>query len=173
MRKSGFVLVCVVAVLTAAAAAVAGVASHRITPSSIAGVRLGLNQAAYESTLGKSDYATRYADGLTRLSFQKGKVQVYLASPGGRGLAVITAGDQYKTDRGIGPCSAAADLKRIYGRKLVSIRLGRARPVVAYRIGALLFVSPGPRIALVALTTSSFPVSIAVNAPACGAGEEG
>jgi hypothetical protein len=174
MTRSGFALVCTLTLaVTVSAAGFAATTSHRIGPSSIAGARVGLGEAAYVGVLGQPNYTTQYAGGLTRLSFRNGKVQVYLASPRGKGLAVLTAGDDYKTDQGIGPCSTLTALKRAYGRKLVPIRLGRGRPVVAYRLGSLLFATPSLRIALVALATSRFPVSIAVNAPACGAGEEG
>jgi hypothetical protein len=161
-----------IAVVVLAAATVATAATRPIGPSSIAGARLGQLRADYVSALGPVRFMTRLPHGLTRLSFGDGEVHVLLASSTGKGVGVLTSDSEYRTAKGVGPCSAVAALKSAYGDQLSPYRLGTARSIVAYRLGSLAFVVSGERIGSVMLASPRVPLSIALNAAQCGVGEE-
>lgn len=164
----------VVALFLGAASTAAAVGpATLITRSSLGNARLGLQRADYSAQLGRTSFMTRYGNGLTRLTFRRGTLHVYLAASTHRGVALMTSDESYRTPAGVGPCSSATRLRRAYGRLLAPIRLGRDRQLVGYRLGSLVFVVSTRRVRLVMLSTGSFPIRLAVNSAACGIGEEG
>jgi hypothetical protein len=165
-RVAAFAVVALV-VVPAATAAV-----RPIGPSSIAGARLGQVRAAYVGAFGPVRFMTRLPHGLTRLSFGDGEVHVFLVSSTGQGVGILTSDKEYRTAKGVGPCSTVAALKAAYGDRLSPYRIGSAQSIVAYRMGRLDFVVSGDRIGNVMLASPRVPLSIALNAAQCGVGEE-
>jgi hypothetical protein len=150
------------------AAASAGAPATRITQSSIGGARLGLTRKQYTHLLGRPSFTTRFGHGLVRLAFADKELAVYV-SKSGRGVAVLTSAEEYRTVKGVGPCSAVPALKRAYKGLVATRRAGHA---VAYRLKHLVFASPSGKVGAVMLAGRGFPVSVAVNAGQCGGGEE-
>lgn len=151
------------------AAASASAPGSRITQSEIGGVRLGLARKQYVHLLGRPSFTTRFGHGVVRLAFADKKLAVYL-SRSGRGVAILTSAERYRTAKGVGPCSAVPALTRAYKGRLVTTR--RAGHAVAYRLNHLVFASPSGKVGAVMLAGRGFPVSVAVNAGQCGGGEE-
>jgi hypothetical protein len=159
--------------MAAAAAAVvvgssSGATARQISQRSIGNVPLGLTRTAYLHKLGKATFTTRFGHGLTRLAYVDRGLAVYLSRKG-RGLAVLTSEDEYRTAAAVGPCSTVVALKRAYGTRLQPMR--RGSHVVAYRLRRLVFATPSGKVAAVMLSGSGFPVSVVVNAGPCGGGE--
>jgi hypothetical protein len=150
------------------AAASASAPGTRITQSSIGGVKLGLTRKQYTRLLGRPSFTTRFGHSLVRLAFEHKKLAVYV-SRSGRGVAVLTSEERYRTAKGVGPCSAVPALRRAY-KGLVTTR--RAGHTVAYRLKNLVFASPSGKVGAVMLARRGFPVGVAVNAGQCGGGEE-
>jgi hypothetical protein len=151
------------------ATASASAPQTRITQDRIGGARLGLTRKQYAHLLGRPTFMTRYGHGLVRLVFAKQELAVYL-SRSGRGVAILTSADEYRTVRRVGPCSSVSALRRAYkGRLVVKRRAGHA---VAYRLDRLVFASPSGKVGAVMLAGRGFSVSVAVNAGQCGSGEE-
>jgi hypothetical protein len=157
--------------LSVAAAASVGPANV-IGGSSVGGARLGMARPVYTTILGRPIYSTRYADGTTRLTFRGGAVHVYLTRSTRRGFALMTADKDYRTSAGVGPCSSITQLRHVYGGSLKAIRLSRNGRIIGYRRGALMFVVSTNHVGLVMLASPTVPVRLALNAPACGIGEE-
>jgi hypothetical protein len=147
-----------------------GAADRQINQRSIGHVPLGLTRTGYVHRLGKATFTTRFGHGLTRLAYADRGLAIYLSGKG-RGLAVITSSDHYRTAAAVGPCSTVGALKRAYGARLKPIR--RGGHVVAYRLERLLFAAPSGKVGAVMLAKATFSASIAVNAGQCGGGEEG
>jgi hypothetical protein len=143
-------------------------ASHRIDQRAVGSAPLGLRRAAYVRRLGRVSYTTRLPGGLRRLTFGRREIDVYLSRTG-RGVAILTSEEEYRTKAGVGPCSSLRSLKRAYRRRLAVKR--QARSIVAYRLGRLVFAVPAHRVGVVMLASPQFPVTIAVNAGQCGVGE--
>jgi len=163
-------MVLAIAAATAAvgAASSSGAPAHQISQRSIGSVPLGLTRAGYLHELGKATFTTRFGHGLTRLAYADRGLAIYLSRKG-RGLAVLTSEDEYRTAAAVGPCSTVAALRRAYGVRLKPVRRGSR--VVAYRLRRLVFAAPSGKVAAVMLSGSGFPVSVAVNAGPCGGGE--
>jgi hypothetical protein len=145
-----------------------------ITATSIGGAPLGLTRSGYVRLLGRVSFTTRFAGGVTRLVFEQGSLHVYLASPKGRGIGILTQSADFKTQRGVGPCSSTSTLRRVYGARLRPYRVSRLGHLdpVAYRLGQLIFSVPGEKVGAVLLASRALPISTIVNVPPCGAGEE-
>jgi hypothetical protein len=158
------------AVLVAALLACTSLASARnavdIAPSHIGGIQLGMTQAKVNAVLAKPVRLDRLEEGYERLVSGKRKLEVYFQKGSPGVVAVTTWNRLLKTDRGIGPCSTVAALKRAYGAKLMPFR--RAKRIVAYRLGNLIFtVGAGQKVGVVGLGRTPSAVYIALNAPAC------
>ena len=157
------------ATLATSAAGTAAAPAYQITNRDVGGVRLGATRAQYVRALGRPSYAHRLGDGLTRLAFAKRELFVYLAH--GRGVAVLTSAEEYRTAKKIGPCSTKRALVRAYGGRLQPYR--RSGRVVAYRIRNLVFAVPSGRVGAVLLANRHTGAQLAVNASQCGTpGEE-
>lgn len=162
MRAAAIVLGAAVLVAASASAAPA----PAITPSSIAGIRLGMNRAAASSRLTPPVVRGQLEDGYTRLASAKQRVESYFRT-GIRGVAVVTTWNRRLTTAGrVGPCSTVAALKRAYGARLVPFRQGGR--IVAYRLGPLIFTAEGGRrVGVVALGLGRQAMYVALNATEC------
>lgn len=132
-----------VAALTASAAS-AGI-KPSITPSSIAGAKLGLKASAYKKLFGKPvrKDVLRFPTNWTRLVFTKRRVAVYL-SPKGRAVLVTTWNKKDKTAEGIGTCSSIADAKAAYGSRFVPTDSGTIDGVTyTWTVGHVMFAATG------------------------------
>lgn len=151
------------------ATASASIPPGKITQTHIGKARLGLTRAQYTHLFGRPSFATRYGQGMVRLVFANKELAVYLSSKG-KGVAVLTSAEEYRTTKRVGPCSTVAALKRAYkGRLVKTMRAGRA---VAYRLNRLVFAAPAGKVGAVMLAGRGFSVTEAVNAGQCGGGEE-
>jgi hypothetical protein len=123
-------------------------------------------QARANAILRKPVRVDRLEEGYQRLVSGGQKVEVYFQQ-GRPGAVVVTTWNRLlKTDRHVGPCSSVAALKRAYGARLKPFT--RARRIVAYRLGNLIFtVAPGGKVGVVALGQTVPAVYVALNAPAC------
>jgi hypothetical protein len=127
-----------IAVVAAASAAVIGgsrpvapdAAVPAITPTSIAGARLGLGAASYKRILGRP-YRFEAAKGgditlpgfqqpsdYTRIVFPRRKVMVYFQGGVDRAIQITTWNSAYRTAAGVGPCAPIARAKAAYGSRL-------------------------------------------------------
>jgi hypothetical protein len=116
--------------LTVGLAAVAVLATRggssgapEITPTSIAGARLGLARAAYERLFGERGVLVYQEQGggtgWATLTFADKKVWVFFPDGlTGKATIITTWNAAYKTRAGVGPCSTIADLKKTYGTAL-------------------------------------------------------
>jgi hypothetical protein len=165
MRRAAVVVASASVLVAAAFAAPAAT----VTPTSIAGAKLGLRASAYKRLFGtpvRKD-ALRYPTSWTRLVFTKRKVAVFFP-PNGKAVEVATWNASDKTARGIGPCSSILRLKAAYGPKLK-----RSEPstvdnkVYAYTVGKLIFArtghhpKPGPSKHVTAVALYSGPLNVA------------
>lgn len=128
-----------------------------ITQTSIAGAKIGLTKAAYSKILGGGIPVTQQegsekipATGFPTLTFNDKKVWVFFGDKnGGTKTATIIAtwNKDFKTDRGIGPCSTVADLKKAYGDKVRPDHFGNAPDgQFMYDVGKnLLFAATNPK----------------------------
>jgi hypothetical protein len=151
------------------ATASASIPPGKITQTQIGKAPLGLTRAQYTHLFGKPAYVTRYGHGMVRLVFANKELAVYLSAKG-KGIAVLTSAEEYRTAKRVGPCSPVATLKRAYKGRLVKMR--RAGHTVAYRLNRLVFAAPAGKVGAVMLAGRSFSVTVAVNAGQCGGGEE-
>jgi hypothetical protein len=105
-------------------------AKPAITPTSIAGAKLGLGKVAYTHLLGRpvrfeaagggklSDPGFQQPQNYTRLVFAKRRMDVYFQGGVDRAIEITTWNKAYRTAEGIGPCSSRAQVKAAYGRRL-------------------------------------------------------
>jgi serine/threonine-protein kinase len=148
-------LMAAVALLAAIAAIVGGVVlttpgSHvrppvSITQTSIAGAPLGLKMADYKRLLGvpwrQDVFATM---GVPVLIQNNKKVSVYFNPSTHKAAEITTWNKAYTTDRGIGPCSSVAALKKAYGPELKPSPPNTIKGLVfAYTVGDLIFGANG------------------------------
>jgi hypothetical protein len=165
MRRAGMIVVSAFILVTAALAAPAAT----VTPTSVAGVKLGLRASAYKRLFGRPvrKDALRFPTKWTRLVFTKRKVAVFFP-PNAKAVQVATWNPHDKTARGIGTCSSISQLKAAYGKKLK-----RSEPstignrVYAYTVGKLIFAAaghdpkPGPSKHVTAIALYSGPLNVA------------
>jgi hypothetical protein len=168
--RQGALIVGVAVVASVLAGGSAGAPNHGISQRAIGGAGLGLTRAGYIHRFGKPSFTTRFGSGMTRLAYADRELAIYLSRKG-RGIAVLTSAREYRTLAGVGPCSTISALKKAYPGRLAVTK--RARVVVAYRLGRLLFAAPSGKVGAVMLADAAFPSSVAVNAGQCGGGEEG
>lgn len=156
------------AALLVAAPAASAAARAAITPSSIAGAKLGLSAPAYKRILGAPAVKGELEGGFSRLTFPRRKTEVYFRRIGtaGPGYVVATWNRSYRTAEGVGPCSTVARLKAAYGARLKPFTVeGR---VVAYALGSLIFTVEGARrVKVVALGKGRRATFIALNVTEC------
>jgi hypothetical protein len=159
MRRIGIALV--FALLSIAPPASARKAVD-ITPSSIAGIELGMSRTQARALLGRPVRIDRLEDGYERLVSARRKLEVYFRA-GVKGVDVVTTWSRARrTPAGVGPCSTVTALKHAYGPRLV--RKGRK----AYRVGNLVFTAEGGRpVGVVALGRGSAAIYVALNATEC------
>ena len=137
----------------------------RITQTSIAGAKLGLPRAAYRKPFWGAPRVAQLEGGLTRLDYPR-RASVFFRSSGGGAIGIVVWGEQYRTAARIGPCSAAAQLKRAYGARLKPFRL--QGKVVGYRLDRLFFaVEDGKQVGVVQLSSSALPPYAALNSTSC------
>ena len=160
-----FAPVLVLALLLSAAPASARQASG-ITAASVGGIHLGATQSRTRALMAKPVHLDRLEDGYVRLVSPRQKLESYFRT-GTRGVAVVTTWNrQLQTDKGIGPCSTVAALKRAYAGRLAPFRQGGR--LVAYRLGNLIFtVEGGRRVGVVALGRGTEAVYVALSATEC------
>jgi hypothetical protein len=165
MRRAAVVVASASVLVAAAFAAPAAT----ITPTSIAGAKLGLRASAYKRLFGtpvRKD-ALRFPTNWTRLAFTKRKVAVYFP-PNGKAVEVATWNAHDTTARGIGPCSSILRLKAAYGTSLKRSPFSTIHNrVYAYTVGKLIFAAaghdpkPGPSKHVTAVALYSGPLNVA------------
>lgn len=133
-----------------------------ITPSSIAGAKLGLSSLKYRALLGSPVLYERAAGGdltepgfqqpsdYSRLLFTKRKLAVFFQLPQvSKAIQITTWNKAYRTAQGVGPCSTVAALRAAYGTRL-KLDPGNSN---AYIVGrSLIFVVNAARTNVKAVT---------------------
>jgi|tagenome__1003787_1003787.scaffolds.fasta_scaffold20941653_2 hypothetical protein len=173
LRVRGAVAAAVALAIAAFAGGTAGAVqrSNLITQTSIGGVTLGETARHYSRTLGSPDFSTQLPGALVRMTFAGGRIHIFLRN--GRGVAILTASDQLRTVRGVGPCVGVAHLRRAYGPRLAPYLRGHQRTPVAFRVGRLAFATPAGRVGAVLLARSpSAYLTLLLNSSSCGGGKE-
>ena len=154
-----------IAALAAASVALAG-GSHLITKSSIGKGKLGQNRAAYKALYGKPMPVENLEDGLTRLRYQHGTIEVYFKTGANSGRYIVVRSRGYKTAKGVGPCAKGSAVNKNY-RSAVKVPLAGGNEF-AYRLGSKLwFDIESGKVATVALGVGKKTAWIASNSPAC------
>jgi hypothetical protein len=171
MKKGGAVKAATIAA-TLVALGVLGVTSATakapaITQSAIAGAKLGLGPADYQSLLGTPGQllhgtpgAPDSLDGYYRYRFAKRKMSVYFLSNEDKGVVITTWNKAYRTSAAVGPCTSIRRLKKVYGGRLKPSKFSTQNGVVhAYTLGKnLVFGSNNlRRVEVVALYDGSDP----------------
>jgi len=117
-------------VAIAVSATLAASAPPAITPTSIAGAKLGLGKVAYTRILGRpvryqaagggayQDPGFQLPQDYARLFFPKRKTYVYFQDGIDHALEIVTWNKGYRTAERVGPCSSFAQVKKAYGRRL-------------------------------------------------------
>ena len=121
----------ILAVFAAALAAQGALsAGPAITPTSIAGAKLGLGKVAYRKLLGTpvrfqaagggaiTDPGFQLPQDYTRLVFSNRKMDVYFQGGVDHAIQITTWNKAYRTAEGVGPCSTFARVKAAYGSRL-------------------------------------------------------
>jgi serine/threonine protein kinase len=125
-----------------------------ITPTSIAGARLGLHRADYEKILGdgllvnqRNETSSGPGTGYETLAFEDTNVWVYFPDGiDGTASIITTWNEDYKTTEGIGPCSTIDELEAAYGSRVHPDHYGTVgQKHFMYDVGTnLLFSATGP-----------------------------
>lgn len=159
--------------------------SAQITQTAIAGARTGRTAAFYKKHFGGYRLSALASPPSYRfLSFQQPSVDVYFPAEGKRAIIIVTWNREYRTAKGIGPCSTLVQMKRAYGSAVTATWAGTQHGVSgSYVVGDnLLFATQDQRtISAVALyrgvrghTRSGSPQAfanyIAANETACTGG---
>ena len=164
--RSVVTLAVAVLFLAALPAAFAG-AQAAISPTSIAGAKVGMTHAAYKRILGRPVTVEHLENDYSRLVFTKRKAEVYFHGKVDAGVVVGTWNRAYRTAAGIGPCSTASALRAAYGRQLVRVLVGGS--LAGYRLGRLVFAVEAGRVRAVSLKSSAAPLFVAIaTAPRAG-----
>jgi len=136
-----------------------------VTPSSIAGIRLGMGKAKAISLLTRPLRHDRLEDGYERYVSAREKVEVYFRK-GTVGVAVVTTWNRtLRTSERVGACSTLTALKKAYRAKLVPFR--QSGKLFAYRKGNLIFTLDGARVGAVALGRGVAAIYVALNVAPC------
>jgi Protein kinase domain len=91
-----------------------------ITPTSIAGAKLGLSEAAYVKLFGKPWSRSRQPNSGHRiLTFPARGIAVYFKGFTDTAVEIVTWNAAYRTADGIGPCSTIVHAKQTYGHEFV------------------------------------------------------
>ncbi len=90
-------------------------AAAAISQTAIAGATLGRPSAIYKTLFGGYRESTIAGPGYDMLAFQQPEVAVYFPSRGKGAIIITTWNKNYRTAKGIGPCSTVAAMKRAYG----------------------------------------------------------
>jgi serine/threonine protein kinase len=117
-----------------------------ITPTSIAGAKLGLEPSAYKKHFGGAWKSERTPESShSKLTFAEREVAVYFKGLTDTAVQITTWNRNYKTAAGIGPCSTIKELKKAYGKRLKPSEFNTQRGIVfAWKVGtSLLFASNG------------------------------
>jgi hypothetical protein len=111
-------------------AALATTQPAAITPSSIAGAKLGLGKVAYLKLLGRpvrfqaagggnpTEGGFQQPSNYSRLLFAKRGMYVYFQDGVPGAVEITTWNKAYRTAEGVGPCSTLAQVKAAYGSRL-------------------------------------------------------
>jgi hypothetical protein len=146
MRRIAITAACAAGIGAVIVAAAGATQAASITPTSIAGAKLGLPASAYKHLFG-TPFRTELAPGggpFTRLVFTKRKVAVYFWNGGDHGIEVITWNKADRSATGIGPCSSIARLKAAYGSKVKPLPSSTINGAVyVYQAGQVLFAANG------------------------------
>jgi len=162
--------VALVAAVLAAAGASAARVPATITPSSIAGLRLGLPASAYVHALGEQGSLSRFANGTARLSFPRAQISVTLGLTG-KGVAITTAAPRYLLKGGVGPCRPLTLLQRVYRPATVVVN-GAFGPIAhVYRVGRLwITLRNGQMVGRVTLASKQPALAGLIAESQCGGG---
>jgi hypothetical protein len=162
-----------VAALWLALPAAASVSYSRIvTPTTVAGIGLGLRPAAYQRAFNERPTRIALPAKRAKLIFARSELAVTLGARGSA-IAIETAAREYGTQGGAHPCGPLKVLAREFGRKLVDVREPTTGTLVAYRVGRLTFSVAMDRIGSIILSSSPVSAAAAANSPHCDGGEEG
>jgi hypothetical protein len=146
--------------------------SRAVTPTSIAGIGLGLQPAAYQDALRERPVRIRLPGNRSKLVFARSELSVTLDARS-RGIQIETPAREYTTRGGVHPCGPLNLLVREFGSRLVVVRERTTRMVVAYRVGTLTFSTTMGKVGSIILSSAPVPAATAANSPHCGQGEEG
>ncbi len=118
-----------------------------ITPTSIAGAKLGLGKIAYRRLLGTpvrfqaagggdlTEPGFQEPQDYTRLVFSKRKIDVYFQGGDDHAIQITTWNKAYKTAEGVGPCSTFARVKAAYGGRLKPNPANTTNAIYSYTVG--------------------------------------
>jgi hypothetical protein len=98
-----------------AAPVVGKTGSPAISQTQIFGAKLGLTRAAYKTRLGGYRETTLAGPDYPTFAFQQPEMAVYFPAQGTGAIIITTWNGKFRTDKGIGPCSTLADMKKAYG----------------------------------------------------------
>jgi tRNA A-37 threonylcarbamoyl transferase component Bud32 len=157
-RRRRQLLLAGVVALVAAGGATGGILATRststalgppsITQAAIAGARLGLPAEDYKRRLGGWRAETLTEPKFPALVFQDPQIGVYFPAKGKRANIITTWNKEYRTAKGIGPCSTVKEMKKAYGDALRPSRAGTSpdgKTVWAYTVGENLLFAVRPK----------------------------
>lgn len=175
MARVLFFLACAAALIAGSAcAASAQAAAPSIGPALLGGVPLGRSAAFYRSTLARPVQRAADDDGFDRLLFPDLRLALLFEPGRDAAVAAISWSPAAATAAGVGPCSPVTKLLAAYRGRLRKLGgsgapagAGGPAAAVAYRLGRLVFVAAGGRVAAVALLGRGVSVGPALTAPRC------
>jgi hypothetical protein len=172
MRKA---LILVVAALSVASLTEAALGdngpAHPIRADSIGAARLGQPADRYVRSFGRPIATTLLGNGLTRLAFANGRLEIFLRK--GMGVAVVTTAANDLTGSHVGPCATAGQVRKAYAGRLKPVVSPVTHTVAAFTVGRLMFAVPEGRVTAVMLADNpSSYLRLLLGVAACGAGNE-